>query len=44
MPADWMREGPAWAVQVLAVLTAERDGRAAERGCIEDLRARGVIR
>lgn len=39
-----MREGPAWAVQMLAVLTAERELRAGERECIEALRTRGVIR
>lgn len=43
-PQDWMREGPAWAVQMLAVLTAERELRAGERECIEALRTRGVIR
>jgi len=44
VPADWMRDGPAWAADVLAVLTAERELRAGERECMEALRARGVIR
>lgn len=43
-PDDWLADGPAFAIQVLGILTEERRLEAVERECLEGLRREGVIR
>lgn len=42
--AQWIKEGPAWAVAVLGVLTEERRLRSVEHDCMAQHRAKGHIR
>ena len=42
-PVDWLRDGPAWAAQVLRLLERERLLRTREHGCLRALRAEGII-
>lgn len=43
-PDDWLSDGPAFAIQVLGILTEERRLEAVERECLDRLRREGVIR
>ena len=43
-PQDWLRDGPAFAITILGLLTEERGLRGKEHACIGDLKKRGVIR
>lgn len=43
-PILWLIGGPEWARQVLGLLTESIDLRAAEHGCLQGLRERGVIK
>lgn len=43
-PVDWLRDGPAWARGVLGLLEEERRLRMEEHACLDEHRARGIIR
>lgn len=43
-PDNWLIDGPAWGIQVLGILTEERQLRGDEHHCLADLRDKGVIR
>lgn len=43
-PADWLTDGPVWALGVLGLLEQERELRGVEHRCLESLRKSGAIR
>jgi len=43
-PRDWLRDGPAWAIAVLAILQDERQLRAREHGCVDRMKGEGIVR
>lgn len=43
-PADWLRDGPGFAIRVLGILSEERQKRGEEHACLDDHRAKGHIR
>lgn len=43
-PDDWMRDGPAFAIAWLGILTEERRLRGVEHACLADHRKAGTIR
>jgi hypothetical protein len=43
-PEDWLRDGPAWVLSILAGWEEERRLRAIEHACLQQHRTNGAIR